>query len=90
VNCGTVFIGEAQVGEGVHISAQIIFIINLNTTPNMKNAKEINMDSITTEVTHVQDWNGGSLHRIGGVDMVVLNGTYKEMGRRTGISPRTR
>lgn len=47
-------------------------------------AKDVDRDSITTEVTHVQDWNGGSLHRIGGVDMVVLNGTYKEMGRQYG------
>ena len=53
-------------------------------TKHTNKAKDVDRNSITTEVTHIQDWNGGSLHRIGGVDMVVLNGTYKEMGRQYG------
>ena len=41
----------------------------------------IDRDSITTEAKHVRDSNGGSLYRIGSIDTVVLNGTYKEMGQ---------
>lgn len=44
----------------------------------------IDRDSITTEAKHVRDSNGGSLYRIGSIDMVVLNGTYKEMGLQYG------
>ena len=44
----------------------------------------IDRDSITTEAKHVRDSNGGSLYRIGSINMVVLNGTYKEMGLQYG------
>jgi len=44
----------------------------------------IDRDSITKEATHIRDSNGGSLFRIGTVDLVVLNGTYREMGQQYG------
>ena len=37
-------------------------------------AADVDRDAITTEVTHVRDWNGGRLYRVGGMDLVVLNG----------------
>lgn len=51
----------------------------------MKSGKfQVDKNSITREVTHVSDWNGGSLYKIGKLDLVVLNGSYKEMGRQYG------
>jgi len=44
----------------------------------------IDRDSITKVTTHIRDSNGGSLYRIGTVDLVVLNGTYREMGLQYG------
>ena len=46
--------------------------------------QDVDRNSITSEAKHVRDWNGGSLYQIGGLDLVVLNGTYKEMGRQYG------
>ena len=42
---------------------------------NFKNYKMIDRNSITKEVKHVKDLYGGSLHKIGTLDLLVLNGT---------------
>jgi len=46
--------------------------------------KTIDRDAITKEATHVKDLNGGSLYKVGILDLVILNGTYKQMGEQYG------
>ncbi len=45
---------------------------------------DLDRDAITSEVTRVRDSGGGSLHRVGSLPVVVMNGTYEEMGRQYG------
>jgi len=45
---------------------------------------KVDRDLITTEATLVGDFEGGQLYRVGTLDIAVLNGTYKEMGRQYG------
>ncbi len=59
-----------------------LMTLSLAGPASAQGTQEVDRNSITSEVTHVRDWNGGSLHQIGALDLVVLNGTYKEMGRR--------
>lgn len=42
------------------------------------------MNSITSEVTHVRDSGGGTLYQVGTLPVVVMNGSYKEMGQQYG------
>ncbi|MDX8339041.1 C45 family autoproteolytic acyltransferase/hydrolase [Draconibacterium sp. IB214405] len=46
--------------------------------------EKIDKNLIVKDVKHVKDSNGGSLYKIGPLDLIVLNGTYKEMGRQYG------
>lgn len=64
------------------IAAQLLMFSNLALAA--KNAQKIDRDSITKEATLIKNWKGGSLYRIGGIDLVVLNGTCKEMGQQYG------
>ena len=64
------------------VAVQLLLLSNLALAA--KSGKKIDRDSITKEVTLIRNWKGGSLYQIGGIDLVVLNGTYKEMGQQYG------
>ncbi len=64
-----------------YLFAPLITIL-LAGAVSAQGVQEVDRNSITSEATQLKDWKGGSLYQIGVLDLVVLNGTYKEMGRR--------
>ncbi len=70
-----------------HLSVSVILVMTLllfNLTVNAQTNTKVDKNSITQKATKIKDYQGGSLYRIGVMDIVVLNGTYKEMGQQYG------